>query len=166
MSAVLTQLQVAATAYAGAKRCMDAVAAQVREERGMVPAIVASRPETNDAPALADHLEQMATSREVVTDLDQHLGAAIAVWRGTIFDLQAAAVAVIGVLRPAGCSRLAAALQLAAQAYAAAKIDVDRHIGPFSGVIYASKIATWRGAMMDLDNAARAYAGTAKPSEN
>jgi hypothetical protein len=160
----LVRLQRSAVAYAGAKLRLDAIAASVREERDMVRSILAL-PDEPEPDAAQDRAQLLAVNREVVTGLDQDLAAAIATWRGTIFDLQDSAVAVVGICRPPGCRRTEAQLQLAAQAFAAAKADIDQHSGPFSGVIYASRIATWRGCLMDLDAAARAYASTAKPTE-
>ncbi len=160
----VVRLQRAALAYAGAKARMDALADGVRGERRLVRPIL-DLPETATDDPGGDRSAWLAVNREAVTDLDQRLAAAIATWRGTIFDLQAAAVAVVGVARAQGCRRAEAQLQLAAQAFAAAKADVDQHPGPFSGVVYASRVATWRGCLMDLDASARAYASTAKPTE-
>lgn len=46
-------------------------------------------------------------------------------------------------------------LEEAAIAYAKAKAEVDGHEGPFRGAAYAAKLAVWRGALLELEEAAK-----------
>lgn len=162
---VVAALHRVTITYAAAKAAMDGLANVGAEQRTLLRLLLDRQPDPADPKAAEDLASQVARSDVTRIDIDRQLAAAIATWRGAIFALQAAAVATVGVSRTQGCRRADARLQDAAQRFAEAKRDVDSHPPPFSGVAYAAKLANWRSCMMELDSAARAYAGGVKLAE-
>jgi hypothetical protein len=103
---------------------------------------------------------QVAAFSKAVVEADAALAAAVTIWREELLTLHRAALSLGGGPLLAVVGKPTTRLIAAARGYVEAKADIDSHAGPFNGITYSALIASWRGAMKDLDAAAKAYAGS------